>query len=127
MKELYQPDTLNSFRNAWQRAISDKGLKMNIKIDSEFERSRKILANRRKQLTQCGIGNKPNATKAFEDIVLEKLYECSFFGLTSPLILQCTVWEITNLFGHRAREEVRKLKFGDIKLCKDLSGRKYLG
>ena len=38
MNELYQPETLNSFRNAWQRVISDKGLKMNIKIDSEFER-----------------------------------------------------------------------------------------
>ena len=35
-------------------------------------------------------------------------------------------WKITNLFGHRARDEARKLKFGDIKLCKDLSGRKYL-
>ena len=127
MNELYQPDTLNSLRNAWQRVISDKGLKMNIKIDSEYDRSRKVLASRRKQLTQLGMGNKPSATKALEDIEVEKLYECSFFGLTSPLILQRTMGGKSQIyFGHRARDEARTLKFGDIKLCKDLSGRKYL-
>ena len=73
------------------------------------------------------MGNKPNATKALEDIDVEKLYECSVFELTSALILQRTMWwKITNLFGHRERNKARKLKFGDMKLCKDLSGRKYL-
>ena len=56
-ENLYQPDTLNSFRNTWQRVLSEKGSKVNIKTDPEFERSRKVLASMRKQLTQLGMGN----------------------------------------------------------------------
>ena len=55
-ENLYQPDTLNSFRNTWQRVLSEKGSKVNIKTDPEFERSRKVLASRRKQLTQISYG-----------------------------------------------------------------------
>ena len=65
--ELYQPDTLSSFRNAWQRYLSDNGSKFDLKNDKEFERSRKVLASRRKQLTSQGLGNKPNATRALTE------------------------------------------------------------
>ena len=107
--ELYQPDTLNSFRNAWQRVLSDKGVKMNLKLDPDFATSRKVLASRRKQLTQLGMGNKPNATRPLEDVGVDKLYESGYFGTHTPLVLQQTMWwKITNLFGHRAQDEARK-------------------
>ena len=79
VEKLYQPDTLNSFRNAWQRVISEKGPKFDIKTDPEFERSRKVLASRRKELTKLGMGNKPNATRPLEQEKVEKLYQSFFF------------------------------------------------
>ena len=100
---------------------------MNLKLDPEFARSINVLASRRKQLTQLGMGNKPNSTRPLEDVEVDKMYKSGYFGTHSPLVLQRTMWwKITNLFGHRAQDEVRKLKFGDITLCKDLSDRTYL-
>ena len=63
---LYQPDTLNSLRNGWQRVIDAKKLGFNIKTDPEFERSRKALKNQRKELTRKGLENKPNAARPLE-------------------------------------------------------------
>ena len=92
-----------------------KGISKNIKTDNEFERSRKVLASKRKQLTQQGKGNKP------------KLYDFDYFGIKTPLSLQRTMWwKLTMSFGYRARDEARKLQFGDVKLCTDESGRQYL-
>ena len=126
-ENLYQSDTLNSFRNTWQRILSEKGSKINIKTDPQFERSRKVLASRRKQLTQLGMGNKPHATRPLEEAEVDKLFQIGFFGTTCGLTLQRTMcWKVTNYFGHRARDEARKLKFGDIKLCSDLNCRRYL-
>eukprot|EP00112_Aurelia_sp_Birch-Aquarium-sp1_P025421 Seg843.7 transcript_id=Seg843.7/GoldUCD/mRNA.D3Y31 product="hypothetical protein" protein_id=Seg843.7/GoldUCD/D3Y31 len=71
--ELYQPDSLTSIRNSLQRVLTDRGSKINLKTSMEFERSRKVLAARRKQLTQLGLGNKPNATRPLEDSEVEKL------------------------------------------------------
>ena len=81
---LYQPDTLNSLRNAWQRELNDRNKKINIKIDKEFERSRLVLASRRKQLTQLGKGNKPNATRPLTDEEVDKMYDMEYFGTKSP-------------------------------------------
>ena len=36
----YEPDTLSSFRNSWQRVIADKGYSFDIRKDPEFERLR---------------------------------------------------------------------------------------
>ena len=113
----YQPDTLTSLRNSWQRVIADKGLKFNIKRDAEFERSRTVLAGRRKQLTNMGLGNKPNAARALEQDEVDRLYETGFFGTATPIAIQRTMWwKISLLFGYRGREESIKIQFGDIKL-----------
>ena len=92
-----------------------------------FARSRKVLAARRKQLTQMGLGNKPNATRPLEDEEVNILKEKQFFGTDNPQQLQRLVWWIvTNHFGFRARDEARKLRFGDIQINVDLDGKKYL-
>ena len=125
--ELYQPDTLSAFRNAWQRVIEEKKLKFNIKTDPEFERSRKVLSSKRKQLTRLGMGNKPNAARPLEENEIETLWDKKYFGLGSPTVLQRTVWWIlTTSFGYRARDESVKILFGDIKLCVDHEGVQYL-
>ena len=93
----------------------------------EFDRSRKVLAAKRKRLTQSGMGNKPNATRPLDDDEVEKLREIGYFGIHEPEPLQRLMWWcITLHFGYRARDESRKLCFGDIKLCQDNTGVKFL-
>ena len=108
---MYEPDTLNSFRNAWQRTLSEVGSKVNIKTDQDFERSKKVLASRSKQQTLLGKGNKPNATRPLEPEEVDDLFKKGFLGSDSPLVLQRTMWwKITTCFGYRARDESRRLQ-----------------
>ena len=56
------------------------------------------------------------------------LFETGQFGCENPVILQRTLWWYLSMhFGFRARDESRKLCWGDIKLEKDVeSGREVL-
>lgn len=73
------------------------------------------------------MGNKPNATRPLEEGEVDKLFEVKYFDVGDGKTLQRTMWWIvTTCFGYRARDESRKLKYGDIKLCVDTNGRKYL-
>ena len=71
--ELYQPDSLTRIPNSLQSGLTDRGSKINFKNLMEFESSRKVLAARRKKLTQLGLGNKPHATCPLEGSKVEKL------------------------------------------------------
>ena len=54
---------------------------------------------------------------------IDKLYQKGFFGTASPVGLQRALWWITSLhFGCRARDEAKKMKWGDIKLVKGPEG-----
>ena len=95
--------------------------------DKEFETSRKVLANRRKQLVGMGLGNKPCATRSLTSKEVDELFNNGYFGLENPLSLQRAIWwKIAISFGFRARDESRKLCFGDIKLMVDENGTEYL-
>ena len=125
--DLYQPDTLNNFRNGWQRHLVSLGKSFDLKSGSLFKRSQDVMKARRKQLTQMGLGNKPNATRPLDLTKINQLFSSGFFGASNPLALQTTVWwKITDHFGLRARDESRKLKYGDLKLKKDTDGRNFL-
>ena len=59
------------------------------------------------------------------DAEVNKLFEVGYSS--NALNLQRAMWwKITISFGYRARNESRKLCFGDIKLCTDTNGVKYL-
>ena len=89
------------------------------KLYSNFKSSRVVIEARRKQLTRLDMGNKSNWK-------VDNLFEKDYFGSKSPVILQRTVWwNLTNHFGFRARDESRKLCYGDIKLLQE-NGRKFL-
>ena len=123
----YEPDTLSSYRNSWQRVISDQGLKYDIKKDPEFEKSCKVLKSRRKELTNKGKGNKPNAARNLEQDEVNILYETGFFGTQDPVALQRTIWwKLSLQFGYRGVQESTKLQFGDVKLATDENGKEYL-
>ena len=118
--EEYEPSSLTSFQRSFQRYFSEKKLPFNIFEDDEFSRSRQVLAAKRKSLVQSGFGNKPNATRELTEEEQEKLFETRQFGEHDPLVLQRTLWWFLFLhFGFRARDESRKLCWGDVLLEKD--------
>ena len=123
--EFYQPDSLNSVWKSWQRYLSENKYAFDITTGNLFERSRKVLAAKRKELVQMRLQNKPNATRPLEDHKLEKLRESGYFSTNNAKSLQ-RLWCLTTEFGYRAHDESRKLAFGDIKLCKDGDGTRYL-
>ena len=118
--EEYEPDTLSSFHRSIQRRVGEFKLPFNILKDEVFCRSRQVLAAKRKNLVKQGKGNRPNATRELEDEEEEKLFESGEFGLQDPVALQRTLWWFLSMhFGFRARDESRKLRWGDVKLDRD--------
>ena len=124
----YEPDCLTTINRGLQRHFDEMGKKINILVDEGFEQSRKVLAAKRKQLKNLGLGNKPNATRELEENEVDKMFSQGFFGEHDPLVLQRTVgWLLSLHFGWRARDESRKLRWGDIKLEFDMvRGEEYL-
>ncbi|CAH3156361.1 unnamed protein product, partial [Porites evermanni] len=84
---------------------------------------RKVLVAKRKNLVQkASKGNTPNATRAVTDDDEDKLFNrrCGQFSTSCPEALQRTRWWFLSLhFGLRARDESRKLLWGDVKLQQD--------
>ena len=118
--EEYEPSSLTSFQRSFQRYFSEKKLPFNIFEDEEFSRCRQVLAAKRKSLVQSGRGNKPNATRELTEEEEQKLFETGQFGDHDPLVLQRTLWWFLSLhFGFRARDESRKLCWGDVLHEKD--------
>ena len=124
----YEPDTLTSIRNSLQRILTERGSNLNIREDMKFSKSQKVLASRRKHLTKLGKGNKENAARPLTTNEVDYLFQQDFFGQSNPATLQRTVWwMITQHFGHRARDEGRQLKYGDIVVQSEFgSDLKYL-
>ena len=114
--ELYQPDSLSGFVHCWQRILSSRGSKIDLKRDKEFETSRKVLAASRKRLI---IEDKTCATRPLSNYEVDKLYASGYFGTTSALSLQRNIWWVLTVScGFRGRDESRKLNL-DINLCFD--------
>ncbi|KAK2557412.1 hypothetical protein P5673_020529 [Acropora cervicornis] len=111
-----EPDSISGFQRSIQRYLSEKGSSVNILKDKDFEKSRKVLAAKRKSLIhEHGKGNKPQAATALEDEEEDALFEIGEFGDSNPVSLQRTVWWLLSLhFGFRARDESRKLRWGDV-------------
>ena len=64
-----------------------------------------------------GKGNRLQSARALTEAEEDLLFEKGLFGDHEPEVLQRTVWWALSLhFGFRARDESRKLKWGDIAL-----------
>ncbi|XP_078352417.1 uncharacterized protein KIAA1958-like [Oculina patagonica] len=113
----YEPDSISSFQRSIQRRLKELKLPFNILQDKEFSRSREVLAAKRKNLVKQGRGNKPNACRELTTEEEQKLFESGEFGYHDPVALQRTLWWFLSLhFGFRARDESRKLCWGDLEL-----------
>ena len=88
--------------------------------DHEFSKSREVLAAKRKNLVRQGKGNCTNATRELTEAEEDALFENGQFVVHDPKSLQRTLWWFLSLhFGWRARDESRKLCWGDIGLATD--------
>ena len=124
----YEPDTVSSFQKSNQRHIPEQKLPFNTLKDDAFSRSRSVLVAKRKSLVKEGRGNKSNASCELTDEEEAKLFETGKFGNHNPLALHRTLlWFLSMQFGFRARDESRKLCWGDIVLDVDaVTGREVL-
>ena len=124
----YEPDSISGFQRSIQRYLSEKGSNVNILKDKDFEKSRNVLAAKRKSLIhEQGKDSKPQAATALEDEEEDNLFEIGEFGDSNPVSLQRAVWWLLSLhFGFRARDESRKLRWGDVQLQQDKDGEEML-
>ena len=124
----YEPNTLSSYQRSIHRHLQDLQYTGNILKDEVFEKSRKVLSARRKSLVASGKGNNPETTRALTDEEEDLFFASGQFGDSGPEVLQRTLWWLLSLqFGFRARDESRKLRWGDVQLQKKLmTATKYL-
>lgn len=122
----YETNTIHCMFSVINRFIKDNKLG-DLEEDQEYQGARDVKKAKLKKLKSEGKGNRPMRAEALTKAQEELLYAKGQFGRDSPHALQRTLWWQTSLFfGHRARDESRKMTWGDIKLDKDENGRQYL-
>ena len=104
-----------------QRYLNTHGSQANLIQGDEFKLSREVLSAKRKQLVvERGKGNRPQASREVTAVEEDKLFAEGEFGEHNPVALQRTVWWLLALhFGFRARDESRRLQWGDVSLETD--------
>lgn len=117
----YEPNTLTCFVRSLQRYLNDQNSLINIYKDQAFNKAREVLSAKRKEVVRENAkGNRPQAARELTADEEDELFRIGEFGYGNPEALQRTVWWLLSLhFGFRARDESRRLKWGDVKLCGD--------
>lgn len=117
----YEPNTLTCFLRSIQRYLNDKNSTINVFKDQAFNKAREVLSAKRKEVVRENAkGNRPQAARELTEEEEDKHFRLGEFGASNPEALQRTVWWLLSLhFGFRARDESRRLKWGDVKLCGD--------
>ena len=117
----YEPGTLTCLQRSIQRYLNTHGSQANLIQGDEFKLSREVLSAKREQLVvERGKGNRPQASREVTAVEEDKLFAEGEFGEHNPVALQRTVWWLLALhFGFRARDESRRLQWGDVSLETD--------
>ena len=114
----YEPTSLRSLMASFERHLKKQGYSASIINDLVFEKTRKVLQSKQKQLKKQGKGNKPKASVALTS-------EKGLLGMCSPGALLNTLWLNSTLhFGLRGCKEHRDMCWGDVKLHKTWSSMK---
>jgi hypothetical protein len=113
----FEPDSLSTIHKNLQRYLFENNYSGNILKEVIFDKSRQVLAAKRKELTKLGHGNKPHATRELSKEEVDMLFNEGYFGRENAQSLLNAVWWFCSLhFGYRARHEARRLCWGDIAL-----------
>ena len=102
---VYESSSLTSFQRSLRRSLNERGSNVNIIEGDNFKLSRQVLSAK---------GSRPQAARELTEAEEDKLFDCGEFGTSNPTVLQRALW-----WFDRAREESRRLKWGDVTLEKD--------
>ena len=84
--------------------------------DLAFERLRKTLHWKQKQLKKKGKGNKPHASVAVTEDEIKITYEKGLLDASSPVAILNTLWLSNSLhFGLLGIKEHHDMRWGDVK------------
>ena len=73
-----------------------------------------LSAKRKEVVREHAKGNRPQAARELTEAEEDELFRVGEFGSANPEAHQRTVWWLLSLhFGFRARDESRRLKWGD--------------
>ncbi|CAH3152537.1 unnamed protein product [Porites lobata] len=122
----YEPSSLRSLLASFERHLKKNSYSASIVNDLVFEKTRKVLMSKQKELKKKGKGNKPNASIALTSDELNTLYEKGLLGTRNPEALLNTLWlNNTMHFGLRGCKEHRDMCWGDVKLKETADGKEY--
>ena len=123
----YEPSSLRSLLASFERHLKKNSYSASIMNDLVFEKTRKVLMSKQKELKKKGKGNKPNASIALTSDELNTLYEKGLLGTRNPEALLNTLWlNNTMHFGLRGCKEHRDMCWGDVKLKETADSKEYL-
>ncbi|XP_031568117.1 uncharacterized protein KIAA1958-like [Actinia tenebrosa] len=123
----YEPTSLRGMIASFERFLKRKNYQVSIINDLAFEKTRKTLQSKQKELKKRGKGNKPNASVALTEDEVKVLYEKGLLGISSPEALLNSLWLNNTLhFGLRGIQEHHSMCWGDVTLNKTAGGVEYL-
>ena len=123
----YEPTTLRGMLASFERYLKRLRYSESIITGQSFAKTREVLKSKQKQLKRVGKGNKPQEASPLTKEEIDILYRRGVMGIHSPEALINTLWFNNCLhFGLRGGKEQRDLKWGDITLKIDSSGKEYL-
>ena len=123
----YEPSSLRSLLASFERHLIKNFYSVSITNDLVFEKTRKVLLSKQKELKKKGKGNRPNASIALTSDELNRLYEKGLLGTRNPEALLNTLWLNSIMhFGLRGCKEHRNMCWGDVKLKETANGKAYL-
>lgn len=115
--EEFEPGSLTSFQRSFDRYLRSLSKPYSLLKDIQFSKSRATLETKRKQLRLEGKGRRPNKALGLDKDEMEKLWSQKQLGNHSPEALIRTIWFNNTIhFGWRARDEHRKVLFGDLQI-----------
>ena len=104
----YEPSSLGSLLASFERHLKKNSYSASIMNDRVFEKTRKVLLSKQKELKKKGKGNRPNASIALTSDELNTFYEKVLLGTRNPEALLNTLWlNSTMHFGLRVYKEHR--------------------
>ena len=123
----YEPSSLRSLLASFERYLKKENYSESIINDLAFEKTRKVLQSKQKDLKKQGKGNLPKATVPLTTDEIKIIYDKKLLGISSPEALLNTLWLNNSLhFGLRGCTEHRNMCWGDVKLLKTASGVEFL-
>lgn len=111
----------------FERYLKQKNYQAGIINNLVFEKTRKTLHSKQKQLKKQGRGNKPNASVPVTEEEMKVLYNKGLLGISSPEALLNSLWLNNSLhFGLRGIQEHHNTCWGDVTLNKTADGVEFL-